>query len=193
MKIDRKLNLVIPLERDDGSVIYAHSSPISREVFEAHFLVIAKTFNTIIAEGLSRISGPRISALTLKMIAEKMGIWEGQSGVKNGLINEMHRLTAIFAPGANGWETIPFPEAVKTGVIDEDEASEVENALVFFSCAYRMWRKQVWPEMLIPCLELWGGQITSSNATEYRTSLPTLTQVENTGANQTADQLSVPV
>ena len=33
MKIDRKLNIVIPVETESKGLIYVHSTPISRDVF----------------------------------------------------------------------------------------------------------------------------------------------------------------
>ena len=62
MHINRKLNLVIPIERADGSQIFTHSTPISAEVFDKYFLVIAKTFSAIYSEGLGPLGGPRVAA-----------------------------------------------------------------------------------------------------------------------------------
>ena len=76
MRLDDNLNLVIPLERGRHE-IYVHVSPLSREVFEAHWLVIGKTFATINAEGLSIIAGPRLAGLALKNVAQNMKVWDG--------------------------------------------------------------------------------------------------------------------
>ena len=43
MKIDRRLNLVQPIETGSGTV-YLHSVPLSREVWETYFLVLSKTY-----------------------------------------------------------------------------------------------------------------------------------------------------
>jgi hypothetical protein len=130
--------------------------------------------------------------MVLRKVAETMGIWEGEGGVKSGLMNEIRRLTNVVAPGVNGWETIPFQEAVNKNAIDEDEVSEVENALCFFSCAYRMHRKTEREPILAGASQLWGGQLSSSDVTAFMRSLPTLTQVENIGASQPAGASSVP-
>ena len=193
MKIDRKLNLVIPIDRDDGSRIYVHSTPISLAVFEAHYLVMAKTFAAIYNEGLGVTAGPRVAAMTMKKIAENLGVWAGEGGVESSLVNEMKRLTNVLAPGANGWETLPYGEAVKRGIIDEDEASEVENALAFFTIAYRLHRKTEREAILNGASRLWGGEISSLGFTEFKASLPTSTPTVNTGASQMETASSVPV
>lgn len=193
MKIDRKtLALVIPIEREDGARIYVHSVPISMQIFETYYLVMAKAFASIYNEGLGVTAGPRVAALVLRRVAENMGVWEGEGGVRNGLMNEMRRLTNVVAPGQNGWETVPFHEAVKNGVIDEDEVSEVENALCFFSCAYRMHRKTEREPILEGASKLWGGQLESSDFTAFMRSLPTLMQGANTGEKTPETLSSVP-
>ena len=193
LRIDRKLNLVIPIDRDDGARIYIHSTPISLAVFEAHYLVMAKTFAAIYNEGLGVTAGPRVAAMTMKKIAENLGVWAGEGGVESSLVNEMKRLTNVLAPGANGWDTVPYSEAVKRGIIDEDEASEVENALAFFTVAYRLHRKTEREAILNGASRLWGGEISSLPFTEFRNSLPTSTPAANTGASQMATASSVPI
>jgi len=192
MKIDRKLNLVIPIDREDGSRLYVHSSPISMAVFESYYLVMAKTFSSIYNEGLGVTAGPRIAALVLKRVADNMGVWEGETGVRNGLVNEMRRLTNVITPSENGWQTIPFKEAIDRGLIDEDEVSEVENALTFFTVAYRLHRKVEREAILNGASRLWGGQIESQDSTEFMRSLPTLTPTANIGANPMGNPSSIP-
>ena len=70
MKINRALNLVIPVELESGTV-YIHSTPISREVFEEFYLVISKTFTRIFTEGLGAIGGARIANLMLRDVAKE--------------------------------------------------------------------------------------------------------------------------
>ena len=133
MKLNKALNLVIPVETDNG-IIYVHSTPISRAIFEQYFLVISKTFSGIFSHGLGALAGPRIAYLMLKQTAQELGMWEGQQGVEKGLINEIIRLSNIVITGENGWETIPLDTAIKHGKIDSDTLSEVEGELVFFTC-----------------------------------------------------------
>ena len=52
MRLDKKLNLVIPIE-DDERTIYVHSMPISKQVFEANVFIISKTLSVLYEEGLT--------------------------------------------------------------------------------------------------------------------------------------------
>ena len=69
MKIDNKLNLVVQVEGEEGT-LFVHSMPLSRMVWERYFVVLSKTFSAMIAEGMSFISGPRIAALMLRKVAD---------------------------------------------------------------------------------------------------------------------------
>lgn len=182
VKLNRKLNLVLTLESDNGNV-YIHSTPIGREVFEDNFLVISRAFTSVYTNGLGPVTGPRVAALLLKQEANALGVWEK---TQQSLMAEMYRLTSVILPGENGWETMPFDIARKRGIIDNDVASEVENSLVYFTCASSIHLKTELTVALEGLSTLWGAQTTSSNATEYMNSLPTLTQEENTGEKQTA-------
>jgi hypothetical protein len=182
MQIDRKLNLVIPVERDSGETIYVHSMPLGREVFERYFLVISKAFATIYSEGLGFVAGPRVAAMLIRRVAEELKAWDGPEGVQVGLVAEMRRLSNVLAPGARGWETIPLQEAVDKGFINADDASEVENAIAFFTVASCMHRRAELRDVLEGSSKLWGAHITSLGCTEYSASLPTSTKDVTTGA-----------
>ena len=64
MHIDRKLNLVIPVERDTGKV-YVHSTPISREAFDRYFMVLATAYAEIVG-GPLRAVGNRVAMKMVK-------------------------------------------------------------------------------------------------------------------------------
>jgi len=183
VKIDKSLKLVIPMESDDGKKFYVHSSVMSRAVFEQFFLVVSKAFSEIYTQGLGVTSGPRIAALMLRRAAKDLDV---EAEVETGLINEMKRLTNVIVPGQNGWETLPFEQAVSGGWIDDESASEVENALAFFSLASAMHRRTEREPILTAAAALWGGQITSSPLTEYIRSLPISTATGNSGVTTTA-------
>ncbi len=186
VQINRKLNLVIPLDRQDGS-IYVHSEAIGKEVFERHFMVLAKTFTQIYAQDLGVGSGPRIAYIMLRKMAEDLGKNVVQD-VEATLIPEIRRLANVIMPTEDnrGWETIPYQEAVNRKLLDEDEISEVENAITFFTVVSRMHRKQDLTGVLGVMAQLWSAEIVSLNATEYQASLPILTRVENTGGKVAA-------
>ena len=196
MKINRKLNLVIPVETETAGIVHVHSMPIGREVFERFYKVIACTLTAIFEDGVGRISGPRVAALMLRQETERLApptdearaaAWEA---VQTGLFGEIHRLTSILMPGSTkGWELVPYDEAVKRGVISADDAAEVDNALAFFTVVSSMMRGKDLDASLEGS-KLWGGSTTSLNSTAYANSLTTSTEDANSGEkNQTSPPL----
>ena len=186
MQIDRRLNLVLTVERADGSTLYVHSVPVRREVFSRYYMVIAQTFARIYAGGLGAIAAPRIAAMMLRDVAAEAGTLDGPTGVENGLFNEIKRTTTVIAPGANGWETLPYADAVSRKLLDEDDAAEVENAVAFFIVSSAMLKRKMLPELLAGMQRLWGGLFTSSSCTEYAAGLPMSIGAGSTGATATA-------
>jgi len=180
MRLDDNLNLVIPLERGRHE-IYVHVAPLSREVFEAHWLVIGKTFATINAEGLSIIAGPRLAGLALKSVAQSMKVWDGPEGVERTLVAEMVRLSNVVQPGEAGWAAVPMAVALQQGTFSDREKAEVIGAIVFFTVLSAMHLKKTLVPMLKSMGDLWGTRTTSSSSTEFAASLPTLTAPGNTG------------
>jgi hypothetical protein len=171
MKIDQKLNLVLPIETADGT-LYAHSAPVSREVFDRYFMVITKTLATVMSDGLGPLAG-RVAAKLLKKTAEERGEWDGPTGVELGLVKEIHRLTHIIAPAkGGGWETVPFGEAVHRGILNTDDAEEVENAVTFFTVVSALMKRESKGLFV---------QTTPLNCTAFAASLPISTENAHTG------------
>jgi hypothetical protein len=98
---------------------------------------------------------------------------------------EIYRLTNVIAPSEGGWDTMPFDVAKKRGVLTEDAAAEVENCIVYFTCASSIHLKAELAVATEGLNTLWNAQTTLSNVTEYMRSLPTLTMEESTGEKQT--------
>lgn len=174
MRLDDKLNLIIPIPRGSG-FIYVHSAPLSREVFEQHYLIIARTFAALTAEGLSVAAAPRVAALMLKDLATKAGNWDGAQGVAQTLIQEMVRLSHIVVPrtdDAGGWEAKPLYPALRDGTITDDERSEVMGAIVFFTVNSAMHRRMTLLIVLEMMDGLWGTLTSPLGPTEYADSLP---------------------
>ena len=182
MALNRKLNLVLTLSADDTEKgpIHVHSVPIARTVFEDNYLVIAKTFTQVYAHGLGPGAGPRVAALMLRDEAKKLDVWEH---TQQSLMAEIYRLTNVIAPGNTGWETYPYMVARQRGILDEDDASLVENCLIYFTCASSVRLKAELTVAMEALSTLWNAQTTSLNSTEYLRSLPTWTPVESTGEN----------
>lgn len=185
MRISPQLNLVVPVEQDDGTVAYVHSTPLSREVFERYFIVISKTFAALYASGLGPIAGPRVAAMMLKKIATDAGEWDGPGGVEAGLVAEVRRLSNVVTPKG----IIPMQEAVDQKFFSPRDQSEVENAVAFFIVASSMHRRSVLEATLEGLAALWGGSTTSLNSTEFAASLPTLTPAAPTGATVAASSV----
>lgn len=185
MKINRQQNLVIEVDGDNG-VITFHSSPIDRLTFKKYHLVLSKTFAQIYQEGLTSIAGVRVAAMVLETVSKELprgmgGNWfDGPDGVQNGLMNEIKRLTTVMIQDAGQWKSFPVHIALAQGLITEDDWYEAEGEIVFFILASAMHSRTDLPGILMGMTALWGGLITSSNATEYANSLQTSTVEKNT-------------
>lgn len=182
MQIDKKLNLVLEIEREDGTVIHVHSTPIRKEVFASNHRVIAKTFARIYGDGLGTLAGPRVAALVMREIAETMG-------GADSLFNEINRLTTVLVPSSSGWDSLPLPDAIARKLLSDDEASEVENAVAFFIVASAMHKRPELKAVMDVMHGIWGGQTVLSTSTEFAASLPTSTAVASSGETVRASSI----
>lgn len=194
MKVSRALNLVVPLYEEEspgldkdgkplppGISAYVHAAPISTEVFDAHWRVLSRTFAALIEQGLLSM-GPKIASRMLRTVAQEFGTWDGPAGARLVLIPEIRRLANVLVPGAKGWDLLQFDDAVKTGAISDEDASEVEGALVFFTVSYHNSPHRARKEMMMGSLAPWGARIESSSCTDFLTSLRTSTAGASSGA-----------
>lgn len=177
------LKLVVPV-RDD---VYAYHVPISSEVFEANYRILAATKAQLASKGVyyQMDTGPRIAAMALrdegKRDAEARGDFDEAGKPKDAatpLINELKRLTTVLGPTASGWEPLPVDTAIHNGVIDADEWQEALSAIVFFTCHYALAKKAQRSEMASAVSSVLGASITSSSITEYASSLRKSTQAD---------------
>ena len=194
MKIDKRLNLVVPIYDDAGktAIAYVHSAPISREVFDRNFLVLAKTHAAFWNEGLGTTAGPRVAAMLLRLVADQLdgpdeetrernGHANRQS-VENGLFPEIRRLSNVAMPDQSGaWKTIPLENVVREKLLNEEDLAEVENAIVFFIVAYAMHKRTERAAIVAGAARLWGARIESLNSTEFARTLTTSTGTANSG------------
>lgn len=178
MKINEKMNLVIPVfdQGEDTIRAYVHSKPISAEVFEAHFLLLSRTFSAIHGEGLGALTGPRVAALMMRRIAKNASLEDEYKA----LSAEIRRLTNVLMRGPHGWETIPFEEVINNKLIDQEDLGEVDNAITFF-IVYCATHRKMALEVLPGAARMWGAQISSLSLSEYHESLRILTATDNTG------------
>ena len=182
MRLNEKLHLVVPIyDENDDPNSYVHSAPLSREVFESHFLLISKTFTAIHAEGLGEIAGPRVASLIMRKVAERMRNMESYQA----LMNEIRRLTNVLTREGGRWAMIPFQDAMDRKAIPAGDLAEVENAIVFFMLLSAMQQRRMLAHFLTGAAELWGAQISSLDCTAFAASLPISTATANTGASPT--------
>jgi hypothetical protein len=188
--IDRRLNLVIPIIRDDDTKLYIHSTPIRPETFEQYHLVLAKTFSSFAQNGLDPRSGPSVAAMILKDVAQAtmrapgLDWWSGSNGIggEGGLLAEIIRLSnAVVSTTDKGWSTVPLRTALDQKLIDEDEHREAENLLVFFTVVSVVAPRVDRPRLVRGMAAIYELQTTLLNCSEYAASLKTSTPAETTG------------
>lgn len=172
MRIDKKLNLVYTVEREDGEVLYIHSTPLGRMVFEKYYMVIARAFSRVYGGGLSHVAGPSVAAYLLKDTALAMEAWDGLDGVEQGLMNEIIRNSKVIAPSPTGWAPMPLDTAISREVFSEDERAEFLNAICFFILASCVHRRSMLASHLAAMNGLWGTQTTLLGYTDFVSSLP---------------------
>lgn len=184
MKIDRRLNLVLPVETDSGT-IWVHSTPISRETFERYYRVITRTVADIADDHIANL-GPIVGFLAMRDAARALDDWDGPDGVEQGLLPEIRRLTNVIAPSAeNGtWQPLPFDVAVQRGVLDDNDQRDVLGAVVFFICVSATAPPRGAAPILNGMFGRWGGQITSQHSTGFANSLPISTPGVNSGETE---------
>lgn len=189
IKVDKRLNLVVDIG-EGGNALHVHSTPISRELFEKYWAPITRTFGHVIA--MAGGGAPRVASLALHDVAEQQGLWDDQvdatgkvikPGVKNGLLAEIRRLTNIVCyegPQA-GWVPLPLDVAQQQGKIDEDQAGEIENAVVFFTVASWSIEKANLHDFYETGCGIKGARTVSFNCTELAHSLRTSTATVSSG------------
>jgi len=184
VKIDRNLNLVMQVQTGRNGLVYIHSASISRSVFEQFYLELGKVFSQCfdsINQAHLALSAPQLAYPALKSLAIKAGNWDGNGGVKFGLINEIVRLTNVIMSTEKGWETIPFDVAVKREILDEDEEAETLSSLVFFTAISKVAPKDLKNSFLEMAGALRNWEISSLDCTAFQNGLPIQTKPETTG------------
>ncbi|EFN1894346.1 hypothetical protein ACXL1S_005361 [Escherichia coli] len=178
MKIAKNLNLIIPVRTEKGNG-WIHATPISKEVFKEHFFILGKTFSAMFSDGLGVVAGPRVAFLMLEKISCDSGIWEGDKGVRNTLVNEIIRLANLVYPvEGKGYDTIPLDMALDREIIDLDE---VAGELIFFTCVSSINSPEQAKGTMDVVNGIWSTQCSSLNLTEWIASLPTLKSAASSG------------
>ena len=184
MKLNQKLNLVIPIDLADGTTIHAHSAPLSEDTFDQNWLLISKTYAGIYGEGLTELSGPRIAAKMLKRISIQLesvpGRAPGSGAQADALMTEIRRTTMVITPEGN----YPLEEAISKGKIDASDRDVLENAIVFFTVVSAMQLPRDLTATMATVCGLWSAQTSFLNSTDFANSLKKPTEPANTGKLQ---------
>lgn len=184
MKIDHRLNLVLPIDTSLGEC-YVHSTPIGYPVFERYFKVMSRTWASLVTLG-APLSGPKVPMMELRDFAQSAGIWDGPQGVRMGLVEEMRRLTSVVVPQKEGgWEPMMLADAHRQEIIDDEDLAEIEGAVCFFTLAAHVQHRRSHATTFAGLGMLWGAQITSLSCSEWVSSLSTSTEGATTPQTQT--------
>jgi hypothetical protein len=185
VKINERLNLVTPIYDDvDGDPTgYVHSTPMSRMAFESHYRLLGAVFASLQQQGIVDFAGPTVAALELRKIAADR---KDEAGAQ-ALLNEIRRLSVFIFPGTNGWEYMPVYQAVSANLMSEEDASLVENGLVFFTAASFILPRTIAGTMTAHVMKRWGASMSSLAPTEFIASLPTSTATDSSGATGQSD------
>lgn len=194
MKIDRSLNLVLTVDREDGATLYVHSVPIPFELYESFFLTVSKTWTALAACGREYLmrTAVRTAAFMLKRTAESDGVWSGEGGVEAALMGEIRRTTMIAVPkDGGGFEEIPLQVCIDQKRMSAADVSEVENAICFFMSGSAVMSRSDARAILPLVFGLYGAEVTSLSSTEFLASLPTSKPEEPTGAKELRSSFAV--
>lgn len=186
MKIDKKLNLVTSVTREDGSIVYLHVTPFPYEVVEEHCVLLGNLFTNFITQ-----VGPLGSARVAAMMLKKRLKQEQEARLEDGkslsdlpksltLVDEIQRLTVVIHNVGGQWKTTPLEVAFNQGIIDSDEYREVEGEVVFFMVSSAIQKASLLAPTVGTVIKMYDGQLTSSSVTAFRDSLQTSKPVTDT-------------
>lgn len=186
MKIDKKLNLVTSVTREDGSIVYLHVTPFPYEVVEEYCVLLGNLFTNFITQ-----VGPLGSARVAAMMLKKRLKQEQEARLEDGkslsdlpksltLVDEIQRLTVVIHNVGGQWKTTPLEVAFNQGIIDPDEYREVEGEVVFFMVSSAIQKANLIAPTVGTVIKMYDGQLTSSSVTAFRDSLQTSKPVTDT-------------
>lgn len=201
MKIDRQLNLVVEIPREGEPSVFSHSAALPAEIVEQYHSLAGPTMNAMATRGYG-LFAPRYAAAVLREVADEQALMSAgldgqlQDAAKarakvrvEGFFSEIRRRTHIVCMTENGWDKLPLADAKANGTVDDEELSQIENALVFFTFGLRSWVKAQ-RDGVSGGLSLFNARIESLNCTELIHSLQILTKSANSGASQDASPAS---
>lgn len=189
VKIDKKLNLVTNITRDDGSIVYLHVTPFPYEVVEEHCLLLGNLFTNFISQ-VGGLGAARVAAMMLRKKLQREQELRDEANQQAPtqqaptIVDEIQRLTSVVWNDGGTWKTASFEVAMKQGIISPDEYREVEGEVVFFMVSSAIQKAHLIAPTVGSVIGMFGGQLVSSSVTAFRDSLltsnpPTDTQTQN--------------
>ena len=179
MKIDKKLNLVSNITREDGSIIYLHVTPFPYEVVEEYCVLLGNLFTNFIAQ-VGPLGSARVAAMMLRkrLRQEQEARKEDNQSPSESpktltIVDEIQRLTVVIYSDGGQWKSVPLEVAFKQGIIDPDEYREVEGEVVFFMVSSAIQKANLIAPTVGTVIKMYDGQLTSSSVTAFRDSLQT--------------------
>lgn len=171
MKIDKKLNFVSTITRDDGSMVYLHVVPFPYEVVEQNCVLLGNLFNNFFTL-VGSVGAPRVAAMMLrKIIKSQQENGDFAPGAPT-IIDDIQRLTTVIWNDNGVWKTSPLDAAFKNDLITPDEYREIEGEIVFFMVSSAIQKANLVAGTMGHALKMYSGQLVSLSATAYRDSLP---------------------
>lgn len=189
MKIDRNLNLVSTVNRDDGSLVYLHIVPFPYEVVEENCLLLGRMFNQFFTQ-VGAAGAPRVAAMMLRQILKAEQAANGLQAGGPTIIDDIQRLTSVIYSDEGTWRQAPLDAAFKQGILTPEEYREVEGEAVFFMVSSAIQKANLIAPTVGRALEMYSGLLTSLSATAYRDSLQTSKTEETTPAPEARPERS---
>jgi hypothetical protein len=180
MKIDKNLNVVTTVTTTAGEEMRVHSMPIGMAVYEANYLLLARTHSELQSLGIK--TGPSVARLALADIASQFDMTKSH----NALMSEIRRLTNVCYPTKNGFEQMPLESSIDEGFLDEETLSYVESLLVFFTLIRWVYPPEYRPMFMDMMRDAWNLASTPFTITEYANSLRTSTKAATSGGTAAA-------
>lgn len=192
MEIDRKLNLVLTLDKEVGRekdpetgeekkvfkpYAYVHHTPILKAVYDSHFWILTQAVHKLYSARMTPAIASRVAMGVLMQVAKENG---AEKSIAEGLLPEIWRNTMVMMQTENGYEQIPLHEAERS--MPADDVREVRNYVSFFTAASWFHWRQEREDGLYPAMIDSGAQIVSLTSTEYLDSLRTSMPLESSGA-----------
>lgn len=190
MKINRKLNLVLEVERGDGTLVHVHHTPIPEEVYNEHWEVIVDAVSGAYMRNWLPPAAVRVGTKMLIKSAEKFG---RRKHVEEDLLPNIWRMTNVILSTPDGFKPTPLDVVTASGQgLDEEDIEEVKQYIAFFTSASWVHPRKELEPLLYQMLRESGARFTSQNSTEYATSLLTSKQEDSTGEKKTAAVFAPP-